>query len=584
MLYLTLKPMMTTIGWAWSGYKSSQELLEQSRDFQMQLQQTLKDLEDVNMQLTRLNKQAHTLRIIAEEERATKERFVANVSHELRTPLYMIIGFCEMITQSPETYGQDIPEALLADLAVVLRNSQHLQSLIDDVLDLSQIEAGHMALRKERISIAEIIQAATIAIKPLFTSKGLYLKTEIIPDLPPLFCDRTRIREVLLNLLSNAGRFTERGGVCVRAWQEDNTIIISVADTGPGILASEQAKLFQPFHQLDNAVRPKYGSSGLGLSISRSFVELHSGKMWVESTLGSGATFFFRLPIEPVDTLEPGPSTYLVSGWEFLQRTHRSLAPVPNISPRVVIVEKGTALLHLIRRYMDQVEIIHVADIDQALVELSNVPSQALLVNDVNNTQPLQRLVADRNLPPFVPAIICSIPEVEDTAVELGVIDYLVKPVSAEKLFTILDKFGEQEIQTILVVDDEPDVLRLFARVLTEGKRPYRVLRASNGREALEILTQERVDLIFLDLIMPEIDGYQFLILKNTDPHLKTIPSIVVTAQNPFSQPMTCNALTVTCRDGLTASQILDLVEAIRQIFVRAGSPDGQASVKVNSG
>ena len=173
---------------------------------------TLEDLASANVQLARLNQLAQGMRHAAEDARRAKEEFVANVSHELRTPPNMIVGFSEMMLQAPQTYGKKIPSALLADLAVIQRNSQHLSSLIDDVLDLSQIEVGKMALTKERVAFQEVVQAAVTAVRPLFDSKGLHLKTEVPGDLPLVFCDRTRIREVVLNLLSNAGRFTEHGG------------------------------------------------------------------------------------------------------------------------------------------------------------------------------------------------------------------------------------------------------------------------------------------------------------------------------------------------------------------------------------
>ena len=195
--------------------------------------------------MAQLHRLAHDLRREAEEARRSKEQFVANVSHELRTPLNMIIGFSEMAMYSPETYGPNIPQALLADLEIVLRNSRHLSSLIDDVLDLSQIDAGQMALMKELTTLGEIIAAVATAVRPLFNSKGLYLRTDIPRNLPPLHCDRIRIRQVLLNLLSNAGRFTEKGGVWVGARQEGNQIVVSVADSGPGIKADEAAKVFK---------------------------------------------------------------------------------------------------------------------------------------------------------------------------------------------------------------------------------------------------------------------------------------------------------------------------------------------------
>ena len=233
MLWLSSRPLLLARQWFEYNYKQSRAALEKSRDYQFRLRQALDDLTEAHQQLRQLNRLAHDLRHQADEARRSKEQFVANVSHELRTPLNMIIGFSEMALNSPETYGRNIPQSLLADLEIVLRNSQHLSSLIDDVLDLSQIEAGQMALMKEGAALGEIVDEAVTAVQPLFNSKGLTLRRDIPLDLPLLYCDRVRIRQVLLNLLSNAGRFTERGGVRVCARQEEQAIIISVADTGP---------------------------------------------------------------------------------------------------------------------------------------------------------------------------------------------------------------------------------------------------------------------------------------------------------------------------------------------------------------
>ena len=169
-----------------------------------------------------------------------------------------------------------------------MRNSQHLSSLIDDVLDLSQIEAGQMALMKQPVALSEIVDEAVTAVRPLFNSKGLNLRRDIPLSLPMLHCDRVRIRQVLLNLLSNAGRFTDRGGVHVRARQEEDAIIVSVADTGPGISADEMDEIFKPFQQVDGTIQSHWAGSGLGLSVSKHFVELHKGTDVAGKRAGTG--------------------------------------------------------------------------------------------------------------------------------------------------------------------------------------------------------------------------------------------------------------------------------------------------------
>jgi signal transduction histidine kinase len=253
LIWLAVRPIEAALGWSWTRYDAARRELDAARDAQADLKQAVKDLAEANLQTARLNQLLGMARRAAEEAERAKAEFVANVSHELRTPLNMIIGFAELIMSAPKTYGR-VARALRADLAVIHRNSQHLSALIDDVLDLSQIEAGRMALTKERTELHELIASALEAIRPLYQTKGLYLRADAPAGLV-VSCDRTRIREVLLNLLSNAGRFTERGGVIVQARAAGREVVVSVTDTGPGIAAEDQARLFQPFQQADGSVR-----------------------------------------------------------------------------------------------------------------------------------------------------------------------------------------------------------------------------------------------------------------------------------------------------------------------------------------
>jgi len=566
--WLAWHPLRVTTRWFWSMYEQDRSALERAREYQVQLGQTLEDLADANLQLTRLNRVAEAMRQLAEDARRAKEQFVANVSHELRTPLNMIIGFSEMIIQSPETYGA-VPASLLADLTIVLRNSQHLSSLIDDVLDLSQIEAGQMALARERVSLAEVIEAATVAVQPLFNSKGLYLKTEVADSLPPVFCDRTRVRQVILNLLSNAGRFTEQGGVRIRAWQEGGEVVVSVADTGPGIPAAERGRLFQPFQQLDGSLRRRHGGSGLGLSISKSFVEMHGGKMWLESEPGQGTTFFFRLPIDPPVPSDPGAMRWFNPYMSYEQRSRRSLAVPAVVRPRLVVCERGDSLRRLLARYLEGVEIATADDLSAAMDELERAPAQALIINTTTVTQGLAQLEAHGPLPYGTPTLICAIPEIYEVAQALEVSTYLVKPVTRAALLAALDRL-DLKGKTLLVVDDDQEAQRLFRRMLASSRRGYRVLRASEGQEALAILREQRPDAVLLDLMMPGMDGFHLLALKRQDPALRDIPVIILSARDPASQPIVSKAVAITQADGISAQQLLGYIQRISGIAQEA--------------
>ena len=309
------RALYTVTCWSLRSYAEAETQLEEARAQRLEFRQTEEDLRQANRELARLSDRLKAMYRVAEDARHAKEEFVANVSHELRTPLNMIIGFSDMILQAPRVYGSELSPALMADITAIQRNSQHLARLVDDVLDLSQVEAGKMVLAKEWTSLDQIVEAAALAVRALYDSKGLYLRAAAPSDLPPVFCDSTRIRQVILNLLSNAGRFTERGGVEVRATSNDQEIIVCVSDTGPGIAVADQDRLFQPFQQLDGSLRRSHGGTGLGLSISKRFVEMHQGKMWLQSPAhespgsagGPGAAFFFSLPLTTESPPWPAP-------------------------------------------------------------------------------------------------------------------------------------------------------------------------------------------------------------------------------------------------------------------------------------
>ncbi|MDI7276469.1 MAG: ATP-binding protein, partial [Anaerolineae bacterium] len=498
--------------------------------------------------------------------RRAKEEFVANVSHELRTPLNMIIGFSEMITRAPRVYGGDLPPKLLADIEIILTSSRHLASLVDDVLDLSQVDAGRMALRREPMSIAESVRAAAIAVTPLFESKGLWLEVDVPEGLPQLYCDTVRVRQVILNLLSNAGRYTDQGGARLQVRHEEDELIVSVSDTGPGISPQDQERIFEPFSQLDGSLRRRHGGTGLGLAISKRFVELHGGRMWFESEVGKGTTFSFSLPVGQSRSAHPaGISRWFSPYHEYEPRTRPSRAPRARLAPRFVVLEPGDTLQRLLSRYHEGAEIVPVRTIDEAIQEASRLPAQALIVNDHSPaaSADLER-VAD--LPYGTPLIRCWLPGRKEAAEQLGLVRYLVKPVSPEALLEALDGLG-RPVRSVLVVDDEPEALQLYGRILASADRGYHVLRALTAQRALMLLRERRPDVVLLDLIMPGVDGYALLREKSQDPATASIPVVAVTAQDPARGPIAANFLTIARSGGLHLQDVLNAVEAISELL-----------------
>jgi len=231
-----------------------------------------------------------------------KSQFLANMSHELRTPLNAILGYTELILDS--VYG-DMPEKARSVLDRVQRNGRHLLGLINEVLDLSKIEAGQFVLALADYSLKTVVETVYTAVEQLAKEKKLVFKVEVPPDLPSGHGDERRLTQVLLNLAGNAIKFTDRGEVAINASAADGSFEVSVRDTGPGISPADQGKLFQEFQQADNSITRKKGGTGLGLAISKRIIEMHGGKIWVESVVGQGSTFSFTLPVTVEQQAKP---------------------------------------------------------------------------------------------------------------------------------------------------------------------------------------------------------------------------------------------------------------------------------------
>jgi CheY-like chemotaxis protein len=288
--------------------------------------------------------------------------------------------------------------------------------------------------------------------------------------------------------------------------------------------------------------------------------------MWMESQKGSGTTVSFRLPVDPPVPVDGGALRWLSPYQREEKQVKQSRLEAVAVPPRVVLADAGGVVRRLLARYAADKEIVSVASLEESIEQLSRNPAQALLVNDTSIGSALQRLNKDVALPHGVPVIVCSVPGVEEATRAPGVVDYLLKPVSHEALLASLDRLAKQP-RTILVADDEQDALQLFSRMLAAANRGYRVLRAVDGRQALQMLRDERPDLVMLDLFMPEVSGFELLAVKDRDTEVRDIPVILVSARDPFGQPIVSNALAVTRRNGLSVRELLACIDALSTIL-----------------
>jgi CheY-like chemotaxis protein/anti-sigma regulatory factor (Ser/Thr protein kinase) len=405
----------------------------------------------------------------------------------------------------------------------------------------------------------------------LFDSKGLYIRAEIVPaNLQPIYFDEVRIRQVVINLLSNAARFTEKGGVVVRCVANPQEVLISVSDTGPGIEMKDQQRVFEPFQQANTSIRRRYGGSGLGLTISKQFVEMHGGKMWLESQPGAGTVISFTLPEEAMNGSASAPDTGLrrtiipddEMGYRLRTRSFQA-QPMP-LKDRYVVVDAEQTLSRLFERYLADSQIETSVDIGTAIAALSQSSAKALVINS-----PRAEALDDpalNNLPYGIPAIACWLPGEHDVAQRLGVIGYLIKPVAQEKLLATLVNLLPSS-KTVLIVDDEEDELNLFARHLEAGVQKYQVLQVTNGKRALNMLRTRTPDVMLLDLTMPGMSGFQVLEEKRLDPAIRDIPVIIVSARDPSGDPIVSDTFRVKHCGGLSQRNLITCIHSVGQIL-----------------
>jgi len=511
MQWLSSKGLYTTLAWAWSSEQRASQLLVTLRERHSQLEETTERLRRTSQELV-------TARLRADEARQMKDRFAANISHELRTPLNLVVGFSEIMYLTPDVYGDmEWPASLRRDVMQVYQSSRQLLDMISDVLDLARVDRAELPLYMEQADLVKVIDEAVATVAGLLRGRGIELLTNVPSGLPLMMIDRTRVRQVLLNLLNNASRFTEEGSIAVSVEVTEKRCVVSVSDTGIGIAPDELSKVFGEFYQVDMSSRRRREGAGLGLAISQRFVELHGGKIWAESEKGVGSVFHFSLPLHP----EAIPTS---------DATHpREASGIEHDAPRVIVVERDPSICTTLMRYLKGYQAIPAADLEQAQLLIDQWHPRALIVNASPDELAEETLLRTlRDLPVRVPVVCCSMPSSSWFSQAFGAQGYLSKPVARDSLIDALDTIDGA--QDVLVVDDDRGFANLITRFFEGVDGRYVVRRAYDASEAMHQTRERRPDAILLDLNMPGMGGFGFLEKLRADEVLRSIPVIVVTA------------------------------------------------------
>jgi signal transduction histidine kinase/DNA-binding response OmpR family regulator len=461
-----------------------------------------------------------------------KSQFLANMSHELRTPLNAIIGYSEMLEESAQEEGR---EESIPDLQKIHAAGRHLQSLIDDILDLSKIEAGKMELLLETFDVASMVHDVSTTVQSLVEKNGNTLQVHCDSEVGYMRADPLRIRQVLFNLLSNAGKFTSKGTVSLDVSRiRDNGhdwMQFKIADTGIGMTEEQAARLFQDFAQVDASTTRKFGGTGLGLAISRRFTEMMGGDIAVASKPGVGSVFTFRVPARN-DAMARDASVRSAG------RPPAVAVPVDEENNRVLVIDDDPDVRTLMARVLSKegFDVILAADGDEGLALAKQLRPAAITLDVImpgtGGWSVLTALKADPEVCD-IPVVMVTMTDDRRMGYALGASDYLTKPVDPARLAGILRRHttrSEGDSAVVLVIDDDPPARQLMRRLLI--KDGWSVSEAENGRAALDRLRHEHPAVIVLDLIMPEVDGFELLEILRKTPAWRTIPVVVVTAKD----------------------------------------------------
>ena len=463
--------------------------------------------------------EALAARDAAESANRTKSAFLANMSHELRTPMNAIIGYSEMLIEEAEDLKA---EGFVPDLNKIRSAGRHLLSLINDILDLSKIEAGKTTLFLEEFEVAAMIRDVVFTIQPLVEKNGNTLAVSVSPECGRMHADLTKVRQTLFNLLSNAAKFTENGTVRLTVSRSPaaGRVVFEVADSGIGMTEAQLGRLFQAFSQADDSTTKKYGGTGLGLVISRKFCQLMGGDISVRSTHGKGTTFRVDLP---ASVSEPAPSAELSK--TAAAKSRRIVLVIDDDRDAAEILRRGLA-----KNGYDVLTAFSGREgLDLARKMVPAAITLDVMMPGMDGWSVLSELKADPALS-HIPVVMVTMLQDRQLGFSLGASEFLTKPVDQLELAAILARFCGPQKSRVLVVENDPGNRELLVKMLEKGG--YQVAVAENGSAALESVAADAPALILLDLMMPVMDGFAFLEALRQRPDFLRIPVVVVTAKD----------------------------------------------------
>ena len=466
----------------------------------------------------------------AMEATRTKSQFVANMSHELRTPLNAIIGITEMLEEDARDDGQD---DFIEPLERVRKAGRHLLRLINDVLDLSKVEANRIEFHDENVDIAGLVRELADMARPLADANRNRLTVRCPRDPGSMRTDMTRLRQIVVNLLSNACKFTDGGEIVLAVDRQtvdgEDRVRFEVTDSGIGMTPEQQARVFEVFAQADVSTTRKYGGTGLGLAISRKLSRMMGGDIELTSEPGVGSTFTVTLPVS-TESGDPG-------GKETPSGAPEPEAPVDAVdrpADRVVVIDDDPSARSIMSRFLarEGFEAVVARDGDEGIALARELRPRFITLDVMmpgrDGWSVLKELKSTPELAD-IPVVMATITDERSTGYSLGAADFLTKPIDRERLAEMLERFRVRDGQpSVLVVEDDPTAQQLMRRLLLDCG--CRVRAAADGRRGLEELRREAPDLIVLDLIMPEMDGFEFVAALQERPEYGDIPVVVVTA------------------------------------------------------